>query len=146
MCIRDSLAAIDTATGAVLPNLNLDFDGVISTTRTNGVQGVDDMDITSDGRLMVIFGNFSTIDNISRPRLALLELEGQARVSTWNTDIFDPQCHQLWPVQIRGIDIAPDDSYFVTGTSGARQNLNPACDTIIRFDIDDLTDTDVKPT
>ena len=142
----EHLAAIDTATGAVLPNLNLDFDGVISTTRTNGVQGVDDMDITSDGRLMVIFGNFSTIDNISRPRLALLELEGQARVSTWNTDIFDPQCHQLWPVQIRGIDIAPDDSYFVTGTSGARQNLNPACDTIIRFDIDDLTDTDVKPT
>lgn len=142
----EHLAAIDTTTGVVLPNLNLDFDGVISTTRTNGVQSIDDIDITSDGKLMVVFGNFSTIDNISRPRLALLELEGQAKVSTWNTNIFDPQCHQLWPVQIRGVDIAPDDSYFVTGTSGARQNLNPACDTIMRFDIDDLTNADVQPT
>jgi len=79
----------------VLPNRNLDFDGVISTPRTTGVQGVDDIDITSDGRLMVIFGNFSIIDGISRPRLALLELDGQARVSTWNTDIYDPQCASL---------------------------------------------------
>jgi hypothetical protein len=104
------------------------------------------MDITSDGRAMVIFGNFSEIDGISRPRLALIELDGQARVSTWNTDIYDPQCASLWPVQIRGVDIAPDDSYFVVGTSGARQNLNPACDTITGFEIDDLTNTDVQPT
>ncbi len=142
----EHLAAIDTTTGAVSPNLNLDFDGVISTTRTTGVQGVDDFDVTSDGKLLVAFGNFSIIDGMSRPRLALIELEGQARVSNWNTDLYDPQCHQLWPVQIRGIDIAPDDSYFVTGSSGARQNLNPACDTLIRFDIDDLTNTDVQPT
>ena len=142
----EHLAAVDTTTGAVRPELNLDFDGVISTDRTNGVQGVDDIDITSDGRLLLMFGNFSVIDGISRHRLALIELDGQARVSQWNTDIFDPQCASLWPVQLRGIDIAPDDTYFIVGTSGARQGLNPACDTITRFDIDDLTDTDVQPT
>lgn len=142
----ENLVALDTTTGALSPDLNLDFGGVISTARTNGVQSVDDMDITSDGKLMVLFGNFSTINGISRPRLALLELEGQARVSTWNTDIFDPQCHPLWPVQIRGVDIAPDDSYFVTGSSGAREGLNPACDTLMRFEIDDLTNDDVQPT
>ena len=73
------LAAIDTTTGAVLPELNLDFDGVISTKRTNGVLSVDDIDITSDGRLLLMYGNFSEIDGISRERLALLELNGQAR-------------------------------------------------------------------
>ena len=143
----EHLAAIDTTTGAVFPDINLDFDGVISTNRTNGVQGVDDIDITTDGRLMVVSGNFSIINGLDRHRLAVIELNGPAEVSTWNTDIFDIQCNaQIFPQYLRGQDIAPDNSYFITGTTGARSNLNPACDTLLRFELTDLADTDAQPT
>lgn len=142
----ENLAAINTVTGAVNPGLNLDFSGTISTAVTTGVQSVDDIDITSDGRLMVVVGNFLSIDNNSRSRLALLELTGQARVSNWNTNIFDVQCAaNRFPQYIRGIDIAPDNNYFITGTTGARSGLNPACDTVLRFELDNLTDGDAQP-
>jgi len=144
----ENLAAIDTVTGAVSPGLSLDFDGAISTGTTIGYQGVDDIDITSDGRLMVIAGNFRSIDAIDRTRLALIELDGgQARVSAWNTDVFDIACSGIFPQYIRGIDIAPDNSYFVTGSHGGRYPGVPiqACDSALRFDLDDLTDTDARP-
>lgn len=143
----EHLAAVDTVSGAIDQNLNFDFDGVLSTNRTMGVQGVDDIDITSDGSTMVIAGNFQSIDGLSRTRLAVLELDGQARVSDWNTDVFDVQCPaRLFPQSIRGIDIAPDDSYFVVANFGFRIIGNPACDTTNRFDFNDLTDTNAQPT
>ncbi len=144
----EHLAAIDTTTGAVDPNLNLDFDGRIFTHVTpNAVQSVEDIDITSDGQLMVIIGNFQSIDGISRTRLAVIELDGQATVSNWNTDVYDVQCPVLrLPQYIRGIDIAPDDSYFVVGSQGWRRVGEPACDTTVRFDFKDLSDTDAQPT
>jgi len=143
----ENLAALDTTTGAVSPNLNLDFDGTLSTTLTTGVQGVTDIDITSNGRVMVVVGNFTRIDGTSRPRLAVLEMDGQARVSTWNTDVFDEDCPgRKFPNDIQGIDIAPDDAYFVTGSTGFRRPAQPACDSVVRFDFGDLSDTDVQPT
>ncbi len=143
----ENLAAVDTVTGAVDPSLNLDFDGVISTGRTNGVQGVHDIDITSDGSVLVAAGNFSSVDGLDRTRLAVIELNGQARVSDWNTDVYDLQCPaRLFPQYIRGIDVAPDDSYFVVGTTGFRITGNPACDTTSRFDFGDLSDTNAQPT
>ena len=149
----ENLAALDTLTGTVSARLDLDFDGTISTfgdsgaVRTNGVQGVDEIDITSDGRLLVVVGNFLSIDAVSRSRLALIELEGQARVSAWNTDVFDVQCPAArFPQYISGMDIAPDDTYFVTGSTGFRRPGLPACDTVVRFELDDLTDGDVRPT
>lgn len=149
----ENLAAIDATTGQVLPTLSLDFDGTITTFRNNGtirtqgLQAVQDIDITSDGQLMVVVGNFETIDGLDRKRLAVVELDGQARVSDWNTSIFDVQCPaRLFPQYIRGIDIAPDNAYFVVGTTGFRRIGEPACDTISRFDFGDLTGTDVQPT
>jgi len=128
----------------------MDFGGLLTTAvvdANEARQGVDDIDITSDGQLLVIAGNFTSIDGISRTRLAAIELDGQARVSDWNTDVFDIQCPaSLFPQYIRGIDISPDNSYLVTGTTGFRITGNPACDTIVRFEIDDLTNTDVQPT
>lgn len=143
----ENLAAVDTVTGALDRSLDLDFDGVLSSTEVNGVQGVDDIDITSDGRLMVVVGNFSSINGISRSRLAVIELDGQARVSEWNTDLFDAECFSTtFPQYIFGVDIAPDDSYFIAGTRGARSNLDPACDTISRLELADLSNSDVQPT
>lgn len=143
----ENLAALDTETGALLPNIDLDFDGAFSTSIVNGFQSVQNIEVTSDNQIMVVVGNFKTINGISRSRLAVIELGDQALVSDWNTDVFDVQCPRLKsPQYINGIDIAPDDSYFVTGTTGAALIGNPACDTILRFEFGDLTDTDAQPT
>ena len=78
----EGVAAINTATGAVSPNLNVDFAGAVSSNTTVGVVGVEDIDITSDGRLMAVAGNFTSINGISRSRLALLELDGHCLLYT----------------------------------------------------------------
>lgn len=141
------LAAIDAETGTVLPKINLNFDGVISTRRTNGSASVDVIEVTSDDKLMVVAGNFLSINGLSRSRLALLELGDQTLVSNWNTNVFDIQCPaRKFPQYINGVDIAPDDSYFVTGTTGGPLTGFPACDTILRYDLDDLSNTDAEPT
>jgi len=142
----EHLAALDTTTGALSPNLNLDFDGVIDFSPARpGVSGVEDIDITSDGRLLAVAGNFSTINGIERSRLALIELDGEARVSDWNTDVYVDLCPNPIPQYIRGIDIAPDNSYLLVGTNAGRIIDNPACDTIVRLELDDLTNTNVQP-
>ena len=142
------LAAIDVTTGALLPNINLDFDGVVSSSITKGFGSVDDIEITSDNQLMVVVGNFTSINGISRTRLALLELGDTAVISTWNTDIYDIDCPAgRLPQYIKGLDIAPDDSYFITGSTGWYRlgSGEAACDAINRFDLDDLTNTDAQP-
>lgn len=143
------LAAIDTTTGALLPDINLDFDGVVSSNVTTGSPSVDDIEVTSDDQLMVVVGNFTSINGISRTRLALLELDSPAMVSTWNTDVFDIDCPAgRLPQYIKGLDIAPDDSYFLTGSTGWYRlgSGEAACDAINRFDLNDLTNTNAQPT
>lgn len=143
----ENLAAINVSTGAVLPDIALDFDGVLSTASTRGVQGIDDMDISSDGKLLVVAGNFSIVDGLSRPRLAAIELNGQAQVSNWNTNVFDIQCpNESHPQYILGLDISPDDGYLVVGTTGFRILGNPACDTVTRYELTNLDNNDVQPT
>lgn len=144
----EHLAALDTATGAVSPNLNLDFLGPIPNPGRASVQGVDDIDVTTDGRLLAIAGNFTGIDGLSRTRLAVIELENQAAVSRWNTDVFYTRCpaHGLFPQNIRGIDISPDNTYLVVGTTGHIIRDNPACDGITRFELTDLSNPNVQPT
>ena len=44
------------------------------------------------------------------------------------------------------MDISPDDSYFVTGTTGGRLTGNPACDSILKFEFNDLSDFAAEPT
>ncbi len=144
----ENLAAIDTNTGAVSPNLNFDFEGPIFNANGASTQSIDDIDVTTDGQLLVMAGNFTGINGLSRTRLAVIELEGQARVSDWNTDVFYTQCpaHRLFPQYIRGIDVSPDNEYVVVGTTGHIIRDNPACDGITRFELTDLTNTNVQPT
>lgn len=145
---REHLAAVNTETGELQANVNLDFaDPITTSVITQEFPSVDILEVTSDGELMVVVGNFQTINGVSRSRLAVIELDEQAAVvSDWNTDVFDIQCPvKRFPQYIFGMDVSPDGSYFVTGTSGFRIRGNPACDTALRFNLDDLSNSDVQP-
>ena len=77
----------------------------------------------------------------------MIELEGEARVSTWNTNVFDGDCPSgTFPNYILGIDISPDDSYLLTSSSGFRRSGEPNCGAAVRFELDDLSNDDVQPT
>ena len=68
---------------------------------------------------MDVVGNFTSINGISHTRLCLLELGDQAVVSNWNCDVYDINClARTFPQYVLGLDIAPYDSYFITGSSG----------------------------
>jgi hypothetical protein len=142
------LAAVDINTGALDPSLNLDFGEPIPNPGRWSTPGVDDIDVTTDGKLLVMAGNFINIDGLSRTRLAVVELEGQARVSDWNTNLFTAECPADWlfPQYIRGIDVSPDNTYVVVATTGHIIRDNPACDGITRFELTDLTNSDMQPT
>lgn len=143
----ENLAAINTVTGRLLPDIDLNFNGAFSSPDTTGFQSVDDIEVTSDDQLMLVSGNFKTIDGMSRSRIALLELGNPAVVSNWNTNVFDGDCPVgRFPQYIKAIDIAPDDSYVVTGTSGGARLDDPACQTILRFELGDLNNGDIQPT
>ena len=140
------LAALDATTGSVSSALNLAFGGVFSRGDIQGSQSVDDIDITSDGEVMVAVGNFQTVDGNDRARIVAIELDGQAEVSRWNTSVFDIQCPGKFPQYIRGIDISPDDAYLLVGTTGFRIIGEPACDTTSRYELTDLNNTNMQPT
>lgn len=75
-------------------------------------------------------GNFVNVDSRYRARLVVLEMNGQARVSNWNTDVFHFDCPGGITAQyIKGIDIAPDNTYFLAATTGFWTRFEPTCDT-----------------
>lgn len=75
----------------------------------------------------------------SSPRRSL-----KSPASPWNANLFSQECSLDRFLQpIFGLDVSPDGSYFVVGTSGG---LNHAgCDSVVRFDLSPIG-PDVQPT
>lgn len=143
----EHFAAVDGTTGQALPAVNSVFAGEYSTSVVKGSLSVDDIDLTPDGATAVIVGNFSSIDGQARSRLAVFDLSGPvATLSSWNTAVYAVDCPSTrFPQYIKGLDVSPDGSYFVTGSSGFWEVGEPACDTVVRFELDS-TDSNVQPT
>ncbi len=133
----NSLAALDAVTGVILPNIDLTFAGPYSTSRTTGSLSVDKIDVTPDGSRLVVVGNFSSINGVSRPRLAVIDISSNpATLADWSTNTFSIQCQATkWPQYIRDMDVSPDGTYFIVGSTGAYTNGNPACDSVTRWDL-----------
>ncbi len=68
-------------------------------------------------------------------------------VEPWSTSFFrftdptnpDPErnswCASIFPHYIRDIDVSPDGTYLVIGTTGANNPLHPSCDSLTRWDL-----------
>jgi PKD repeat protein len=142
-------AALNPATGAVDPFVNLQVSGHHndSGTGAQGAVGVRGLDVTSDGGRMVAIGNFKRVDGLLRDQVVAVDLGGaSAQVApNWNTSRYSPYCFNwAFDTYVRGIDIAPDDSYFVITSTGGH-NTGTLCDTAARFETF-ATGTDVQPT
>ena len=134
---RSGLARLNPNTGAVDANLNLPF-----TDPERGTMGVPHVDVTPNGSKLVAIGSFSRVAGLPRSQIAVLDLTtSPATVSSWQTSLTPVYatppttwCSPAFNTWLRDIDISPDGSYFILGTTGAFR-ANRLCDTLSRWDL-----------
>lgn len=144
---RSTLAAVDTTTGAVDPDLDLTFAGPNLGRDGVGTLSTYKVDVTPDGTRLVAIGNFREVDGYARHQLVLVDVAARpARVvDDWATSAFGQEaCNPVFDSYMRDVDIAPDGSYFVVVTTGAYRT-NELCDTASRWELG-ATGTDLQPT
>ena len=130
---RGRFAALDATTGAVDPNVALDF-----TDKRLGKLRVAHFDISPDGTKLVATGTFTKVDGLDRPQIAMIDLSTTpASVSSWQTDAFAPMCATRFDTYVRDVSFAPDGSYFVVANTGAYfggPKAGVLCDSVQRWE------------
>jgi len=127
---RAGLARLDATTGAV----DTGFDARLAAVDMARVR-VEDMALSPDGRRLVAVGAISHALGQPRAQLAMLDVSGpRAVLANWHTDVFAGGCDPSLDTYLRGVDFAPDGSYFVTVTTGALAGPDKMCDTAARFE------------
>jgi hypothetical protein len=125
-----ALAALDPTTGALSPDLHLQFRGL----RT-GTLNVDKFDITPDGSRLIAIGNWTLVNGLQRDQIVMVDLTTTPdSVFDWATTRFQQQCAAVFDTYMRDVDIAPDGSYFVIATTGAYR-AGSLCDTASRWEL-----------
>ncbi len=152
---HQGIVALNPTTGAVDPFMNIqltghhNFNGVSG---ANGAVGPRAMDISPDGRTMVIIGNFKKANNLAYDQIVLVDLTGSSAVidTAWATLQYTAACASgAFDTYMRDVSFSPDGSYFVisaTGASGTNiDGTRSLCDTAARWETN-ATGTNVKPT
>jgi hypothetical protein len=136
---RNALAAVDTASGAVISAVNVPFTGVYDPA-IGGATTIKRFDVTSDGSKLVAVGNFSTVGGQPRSQLAVLNTTGTASVASWATNRYDADhndCAGVFDTFMRDVDFSPDGSYFAVTATGAYAGgifSGTLCDTTTRWE------------
>lgn len=128
---RAGLARVDGTTGAV----DAGFDAQLTAGDTGRV-GVRDLALAPDGRRLVAVGAFTRSHGLLRPQLVMLDTtgDGEDPLADWYTDAYESRCAPLFTTYLRGVDFAPDGSYFVAVTTGGRTHPDELCNTAARFE------------
>ncbi|MEU4235859.1 PKD domain containing protein [Actinoplanes sp. NPDC026619] len=124
---RVGLARVDAVGGRVDP----DFDAGLTSANPHRTH-VENLDVSPDGRSLVVIGGFLGVRSLQRNQIALLDISGPAAAVTgWYTDAFQKPCQKGYDAYLRQVKFAPDGSWFVVVTTGGTsQNL---CDSAVRF-------------
>ena len=130
--LRPALASLDAVTGSVTSYVgDLGFD----TTRT-GTISVKKMDMTPDQSVLMVVGNFTSIEGQAREQMAKFDLLSSGAVlSSWSTDFYSAACSSKYDAYMRDLDISPDGSFLVVTTTGAYGGSTSPCDTVSRWEI-----------
>ena len=127
---RIALARLDGRTGA----LDAGFDARLSAQDMPRAR-VEDLALSPDGRRLVVGGAVTHVAGVARAQLAMLDVSGpRATLTGWYTGAFRAQCDPTFDTYIRGVDFAPDGSYFVVVTTGTNSSPTMLCDAAARFE------------
>ncbi|MGN9910448.1 PKD domain containing protein [Phytohabitans sp. LJ34] len=129
---RAGLARLDAGSGAV----DAGFDAGLTAATAERRVRVEDFALAPGGRRLVIAGAFARAAGQDRVQLALLDVAGpRAVAANWYTDAFRDTCDAAYDTYLRGVDFAPDGSYFVVVTTGNASGPTRLCDTAARFNV-----------
>jgi Domain of unknown function (DUF5122) beta-propeller len=129
---RAALARLDSGTGAV----DTGFDAALAGTTAEQRVRVEDFALAPGGRRLVVAGAFARAAGQPRIQLALLDTGGPLAVAAnWYTDAYREACDPGYDTYLRGVDFAPDGSYFVVVTTGNATGPTRLCDTAARFNV-----------
>ncbi len=137
------LAAIKPGTGA----LDRSFKLRVADSRDRFPPYVQELDVSANGKWLVIGGNFRRVGSSERHQVAVIKLTGRPRVARWATGRYRSDCAKSYDdTYIRGIDISPDSSFFVVNTTGAYIGYNRMCDSSARWELPPGTGRGMQPT
>jgi hypothetical protein len=126
---RAGLARIGGFSGRLDPGFDARFTapGLIRTY-------VEDLDISPDGRQMVVVGSLLKSGNTDRSRIAMFDITGAtAALTGWYTDAFAPPCAPDFQAYLRQVKFSPDGSYLVVASTGGTSGPDKLCDAAARF-------------
>jgi hypothetical protein len=131
---RHGLARIDAASGAIDPTFVVDATGG----RNNVAPYVWTIDVTPDGRTLVMGGNFTLVNGLSRNQIAVIDIgpTGAPSVAGWSTQRYVPPCASpnTFTHYVQDVDFSDDGSYFIVGSNGGGGWPAAYCDTLARFE------------
>ena len=142
---RAGLAAINPVTGALSGYLKVALTGHHNYRHSpdaKGKVGGRDLDVSPDGRRLMVIGNFKHADGHRHDQIVKIDLRRHRAVVDphWNTAAFSARCGSTgFDSYVRHVQYSPDGTYFVvtatgagtltTNSDGSRSN----CDAASRF-------------
>lgn len=134
------LARVDATTGKADPGLNISV-----TTPRQGALKIFKMAVDPADSRLIIDGTFTRVGGQRHYQIAMINTSGTPKLSTWATERYATPCSSSFDTYMRGIDFAPDGSYFVVVTTGAPHGTAQLCDSAARWE-SDKTGTGQNPT
>jgi hypothetical protein len=126
---RTALARLNLTNGAADPA----FDPRISAPGLSRAR-VEDFAISPNGTRLVAIGAIRQAAGVRRSQIAMYDLSVNPPVlSGWTTDAYTGACRAGFETYMRGVDFAPDGSYFIAVTTGRASHPKKMCDTAARF-------------
>jgi hypothetical protein len=127
---RAALARISAHTGAP----NDDFDVSLSARELSRVK-VEDVALSPDADRLVVIGALTRADGQVRAQVAMIDTRVRpAALTSWFTDVYAGACRKGFDTYLRGVDFAPDGTYFVVVSTGRLAGAHRMCDTAARFE------------
>jgi hypothetical protein len=123
------LARVDATTGKADPGLNISV-----TTPRQGALKIFKMAVDPADTHLIIDGTFTRVGGQRRYQIAMINTSGTPKLSTWATERYATPCSSSFDTYMRGIDFAPDGSYFVVVTTGAPHGTAQLCDSAARWE------------
>lgn len=131
---HSGLARLNASTGDVDPSFAVN----VAVGRHGTSHYAWTIDISPDGRTLVVGGNFREVNGLPREQIALIDVSANPpTVINWSTQKFEPPCsYRTFTHYVQDVDFSDDGSYFVVGTNGGAGWPAAYCDALTRWETD----------